>query len=89
MGHLDLGILASVPLSAAPTAWRFAQRRLHEGRQGKGVAAVLQSEDAEEEAVHDPHDETPDQHSDLLSFGIGHARHLDGKGYGRKGENTV
>jgi hypothetical protein len=46
----------------------------------KWVSSVLESEDAEEEAVHQEDNGGPCHNGDSLRFGIGYAWDLDGKG---------
>ena len=62
---------------------------LHERWQGEWVAAILDAEDAQEEAVYQEEDQTPDDHCDLLSLGVGHARNFDSQGDGAEREHTV
>ena len=62
---------------------------LEERWQGEGVAAVLDAEDAEQEAVHDDHDTTPDEDGELLCLLIGNSRRLDGQCDGSKRQNAV
>lgn len=60
-----------------------------ERRQVEGVTAVLDPEDAEEEAVDEEQQAAPNNDGSLLSLGVGDTRNLQGERDGRKGEDTV
>ena len=60
-----------------------------ERRQPEGVAAVLDSEDAEQEGVHAQKNGTPEEDSNLLSAGIGNTRYLESQADSGKGEDTI
>ena len=51
----------------------------HEGWQREGVAAVLDSEDAQQEAVEHEQDDTPADDGNLLSSRVCHSGHLGGQ----------
>jgi hypothetical protein len=62
---------------------------LHKRRQRERITAVLDAEDAEQEAVHEEHDCGPDHDHQLLALWVGDSRHLDGQGNDGEGEDTV
>lgn len=62
---------------------------LHKWWQVKWVASVLETEDAQEEAVHNQEHAAPSPDCDSLGLGVGNSGHLDSQGDDRKGENTV
>lgn len=57
--------------------------------QPERIPAVLDPENAQEEAVHTKYDTTPDEHGNLLCSWVGHTRHLQGQRDGCEGKNTV
>lgn len=67
---------------------RFLSLRLEWGEE-EWVSSVLESEDTEEEAVHQKDNGGPGHDGNSLCFGIGYAWDLDGEGDGCKGENTI
>lgn len=57
--------------------------------QPKGVATVLDPEDAQEEGVHAEEDSTPNEDCNLLLAGICHPGYLESKADGGEGEDAV
>lgn len=55
----------------------------------KWVSSVLESENAEEEAVHQEDDSGPGHDGDALCFGIGYAWNLDCEGDCCEGEDAI
>lgn len=62
---------------------------LHERRQGEWVTAIFDAEDAQEKAVYQEQDQTPNDHGDLLSLGVSHAWDLDSQRDGAEREHTI
>lgn len=62
---------------------------LQERRQREGVAAVLDAEDAEQEAVEDEHDAGVEDDHGLLDLDTTEAGRLVGETNGAEGEGTV
>lgn len=69
---------------------RLPSARLsHKGREREGVAAVLDTEDAQQEAVEEEHDADPGDGGDELLLGLGDARNARPEGNGGKGQQAV
>jgi hypothetical protein len=62
---------------------------LHERRQGKRVARVLLTEDAEEKTVYHEKDAAPREESHALRPGVAHPWNFDGQGNAGKSEDTI
>lgn len=62
---------------------------LEERRQRKRVASVLDSEDAQQEAVEQEKYDAPDEHGSTLGFSIRHSRYFVGQADCAKGHKAV
>lgn len=60
-----------------------------EWREGKRVAAILDAEDAEQEAVADQHEASPGQDCKRLDFWVGKTWDFVGQGNGGQGKESV
>jgi hypothetical protein len=66
-----------------------APKNLRERRQPEWVPTILDSEDTEQETVHDEDDGTPDENSNLLGSGISYAGYLECQRDGCKRQKSV
>jgi hypothetical protein len=66
-----------------------APKNLRERRQPEWVPTILDSEDTEQETVHNEDDGTPDENSNLLGSGICYAWYLQCQRDGCKGQKSI
>jgi len=66
-----------------------APNNLRERRQPEWVPTILDSEDTEQETVHNEDDDTPDENSNLLGSGICYAWYFECQRDGCKGQKSI
>ena len=60
-----------------------------ERRKPESVTSVLHAEDAQQEAVHEEKNSTPEEDGKLLGPYVGNARRFESKRYRRKRQDTI
>jgi hypothetical protein len=68
--------------------WLIVENTL-EWWEPKGISAVLESENAEKEAVHDEDYSGPSENSDLLRLCVGNPWDFESEGDGREGKDAI
>ena len=83
------GRVFRILLASLAVLLSMQRERSHEGGQREGVSSVLDTEDAQQEAVHEEHNSGPSNDGHTLRPDVANARDLDGEGDGAEGQDAV